>query len=539
MLENFFQLGPIPPDTMSGTYDFKLVALSYLVAVFASYIALDLTGRLRDLNNTSLSRTMWLCCGAIAMGIGIWSMHFIGMLAFTMPSMSMSYDPFWTGLSMIVAILASGFALFLLKANTINWVHLALGGIILGLAIATMHYTGMQAMKINVDIHYIPSLFIASIIIAILASEAALWLALKSNQVIISLRFRLKFMSAFIMGAAICGMHYTGMAAAVFTHTQQMTVNAASLNPEVLSISIAIATFLILGIAVLVSTYKEAKNQQLLAIARQAGMAEVAASVLHNVGNVLNSINVSANMVAETIEKSKISELSRLSHLIAEHKADLSHFITQDERGMALPNYIENLSQYWIKEQTKLKNETNILLRNIEHIKSIIAMQQNLSKVININQIVDINKMVEEALLITGIESNHLDIKIIKHYKSLKPIMIDKIKLLQILVNLLQNAKDSLVQSNTLTKELTLTTNLSPEGRVIIAIGDSGGGIAPNNLVKIFSYGFTTKESGHGFGLHSSILAAREMAGTITAKSEGLQKGALFTLELPYTVPKQ
>lgn len=539
MLTNFFQFGPIPLSAMTGTYDFRLVALSYLVAVFASYIALDLTGRLRDINNTSVSRTMWLCCGAIAMGIGIWSMHFIGMLAFKMPSMSMSYDPFWTGFSMVVAILASGFALFLLKANIINWIHLALGGIILGLAIATMHYTGMQAMKINVDIHYIPSLFIASIIIAIIASEAALWLALKSNQAIMSLRFRLKFMSAFIMGAAICGMHYTGMAAAVFTHAQPMTVNTPSLNPEILSISIAIATFLILGIAVLASTYKEAKNQQLLAMARQAGMAEVAASVLHNVGNVLNSINVSANMVAETIEKSKISELNRLSHLIAEHKADLSHFITQDERGIALPNYIESLSQYWIKERTKLKDETNILLRNIEHIKSIIAMQQNLSKVININQIVDINKMAEEALLITGIESNHPDIKIIKHYKSLKPVIIDKIKLLQILVNLLHNAKDSLVQSTTSTKELTLTTDLCPQGRFTISISDNGSGISPNNLVKIFSYGFTTKESGHGFGLHSAILAAKEMGGTITAKSDGLQKGAIFTLELPYTTPKQ
>ena len=131
MIENFFQIGPIPANYMHGWYDVRLVVLSYLVATFASYIALDITGRLRDLSNTQMSITLWLVGGAIAMGAGIWSMHFIGMLAFNMP-MPMIYDPYWTALSMVVAVCASGFALYLLKPRVIRLKNTILGGIILG-----------------------------------------------------------------------------------------------------------------------------------------------------------------------------------------------------------------------------------------------------------------------------------------------------------------------------------------------------------------------------------------------------------------------
>ena len=116
------------------------------------YVALDITGRLRDVDNTKTSKTMWILGGAIAMGTGIWSMHFIGMLAFKIPDMRVHYDLFWTGLSVVVAIIASGFALFLLRSQDSNKIHLILGGVILGLAIASMHYVGMQAMTIHMHI---------------------------------------------------------------------------------------------------------------------------------------------------------------------------------------------------------------------------------------------------------------------------------------------------------------------------------------------------------------------------------------------------
>lgn len=217
MLEQFFQLGPIPANQLLGTYSVGLVILSYLVATFASYIALDITSRLRDVSITKSSMLMWLFGGAFAMGAGIWSMHFIGMLAFSIPNTPMSYALSWTALSMVVAILASGFALYLLKEQVIKVVTLVLGGIILGFAIASMHYLGMEGMRGHMNIHYLPSLFLLSIVIAILASEAAIYLALKSSQVVARMRVRLKVISAFIMGGAIVGMHYTGMAAAIFT----------------------------------------------------------------------------------------------------------------------------------------------------------------------------------------------------------------------------------------------------------------------------------------------------------------------------------
>src|SRR5688500_4028573 len=282
MLSHFFQLGPIPDNQLFGTYDWRLVVLSYIVATMASYIALDITARLRDINNSPFGIKMWLIGGSFAMGAGIWSMHFIGMLAFIM-GMPMMYSPLWTGFSMVVAIVASGFALYLLKAKSLTNVTIMWGGVILGFAIAAMHYTGMAAMTLNMNIRYIPSIFILSIIIAIVASQAALWLALKSTQVVLKIRFRLKFVSAFVMGAAICGMHYTGMAAAVFTPLNLMqshTMPMSPLNPEVMAISIAAVTTIVLATAFIASSYKESINEQLVLNARQMGQAEVAASVL-------------------------------------------------------------------------------------------------------------------------------------------------------------------------------------------------------------------------------------------------------------------
>lgn len=532
MLENFFQLSPIPADIMVGTYDPTLVILSYIVATFASYVALDITGRLRDLHNTQLALTLWLIGGAVAMGAGIWSMHFIGMLAFKMP-MDMGYDPSLTLLSMMVAIGASAFALYLLKATVINNLRLILGGIVLGFAIAAMHYTGMEAMRVSMNIHYLPSLFILSIVIAIIASEAALYLAIKSTQVIPKLRFRLKFVSAFIMGAAICGMHYTGVEAAIFTHKHDAIANTPLIDPELIAISIAGVTLFILGIAFVVSTYKESLNQQLLITARQAGMAEVAASVLHNVGNVLNSVNVSSTLIHEKIQKSRLSDLSELKKLLNEHKGNFEKFIFEDPRGKYLPKYLSNLADYWDNEKMTLENEVQVLVKNIEHIKKIIATQQNISRVAELEQIASISDLLEESILICGVEDKKHAIKVHKKYAQLSPIVVDKAKLLQILINLTQNAKESVCSSGKSEKEIIFVLEVK-NSSCFIQITDNGVGISRDKLIRIFEYGFTTKNNGHGFGLHTSAVTAKEMGGDLTAQSNGPNTGATFILTLPY-----
>ena len=216
MLAQLFQTMPIPENQISGTYSIRLVILSYLVATAASYVALDVTNRMKDISISKFESILWLIGGSLAMGAGIWSMHFIGMLAFIMP-MPMLYDPTLTGLSIGVAIIASGLAFSLLRSRNIKLPYLIVGGVVMGIAIAAMHYTGMAAMTISMNIYYLPDIFVLSILIAIFASEAALYLAIKSTQPDIKNRFLLKIISALIMGAAICGMHYTGMAAAIFT----------------------------------------------------------------------------------------------------------------------------------------------------------------------------------------------------------------------------------------------------------------------------------------------------------------------------------
>jgi NO-binding membrane sensor protein with MHYT domain len=539
MLAEFFQLGPIPADQMTGVYDLRMVLLSYLVAIFASYIALDITGRLRDIGNTKLSRVLWICGGACAMGAGIWSMHFIGMLAFSMPGMAMGYDSFWTTLSLLVAILGSAFALYLLKAPVINWTQLALGGVVFALAIVTMHYMGMQAMRIQVDIHYLPSLFILSIIIALFASEAALYLALKSNQVVLHLRVRLKVISALIMGAAICGMHYTGMAAAVFTPMVNAMPDALEMNPQIMAVTIATVTFVIMGIAYLVSTYKEALNQQLLEASRQAGMAEVAVSVLHNVGNVLNSLYVSSNIVVEKIKDSKLSEIASLNKMLKEHEKDLGTFITNDSRGAKIPTYINALAEYYKTEKMEMTAEMESVIKNLLHIKEIISVQQDLSKTKSLDQVAAIATLLEEAILLNGFDYSRDNIVIEKKFAKIKPVLVNKIKLMQVLVNLLHNARDALADPAILKKKLTLEVGAVDKNTIFIRIVDNGVGIADKNIKKIFTHGFTTKESGHGFGLHASALTLKNMNGSIKAESPGVGKGATFILTLPYKVPRK
>jgi len=258
-LSNWFQTTPIPADAMSGTYDLKLVALSYIIAVLASYVALDLVGRLREETN-SKAKLFWLFGGAFAMGAGIWSMHFIGMLAFVM-QMPMGYELTWTAASLLVAIFASGFALYILRQKERKRFHLIIGGILIGFGIATMHYMGMQGMTNFVNIHYMPDLFIVSIAIAIFAAEAALWLALKSNEVPAKKQFNLKLISALVMGVAICGMHYTGMAAAVFTPLANANPTEQTIRPDILAIFVAGITGLIISLALTVSSsYKRMVN---------------------------------------------------------------------------------------------------------------------------------------------------------------------------------------------------------------------------------------------------------------------------------------
>jgi len=236
-----------------GTYDLKLVALSLVVAAFASYTALDLAGRVSATQGRA-SR-VWLVAGAVAMGTGIWSMHFIGMLAFSLPGLRLAYDLPVTLLSMFAAIVVSGLALYVVRRPELTARNLSAGATLMGVGICVMHYTGMAAMRMSPAIEYNPPLFLASVLIAIVASLVALWIAFQLRQKYSALAIVAKLGSAIVMGLAITGMHYTGMAAAQFAQGSVCLAADASggMDATSLAVSIGVATISILIVTLSIS----------------------------------------------------------------------------------------------------------------------------------------------------------------------------------------------------------------------------------------------------------------------------------------------
>lgn len=276
----------------------------------------------------------------------------------------------------------------------------------------------------------------------------------------------------------------------------------------------------------------EALHRQLVDASRQAGREEVATSVLHNVGNVLNSVNVSASLVVNQVQKSKALQLHQLVTLLGEHSADLGKFINEDPRGRRVPGYLEKLAQQVTLEHGVVTSELNSLRKNIDHIKDIVAMQQSYAKLGGLTEEVAVASIVEDSLRLNeGALARH-GVTIQRVFEDVPTIMIDKHKILQILVNLIRNAKYACDASGRHDKVLTMRITRS-DASVEIAVADNGIGIRAEHLERIFTHGFTTKSDGHGFGLHSAALIARELGGSLRVASDGPGHGASFTLALP------
>jgi PAS domain S-box-containing protein len=279
-------------------------------------------------------------------------------------------------------------------------------------------------------------------------------------------------------------------------------------------------------------------HKQLLETSRQAGMAEVATSVLHNVGNVLNSINVSASVAEDVVGNSRLPDLLRLARLLQEHAADEAAFLTSDPRGQKVPEIIRQLAERLDSEQAAVREELGSLRRNVDHIKNIVAMQQSYARASGVLENIQVAELVEDALRMNAGALERHAVKVVRDYAALPPICTDKHKLLQIIINLVRNAKYACDDSGRDEKQIMLRTT-SQDGWVRIAVIDNGVGIPAENLTRIFSHGFTTRKDGHGFGLHSGVLAARDLGGSLTVHSEGPGRGAAFTLELPCQRPPE
>ncbi len=275
-------------------------------------------------------------------------------------------------------------------------------------------------------------------------------------------------------------------------------------------------------------------NRQLVEQSRLAGMAEVATGVLHNVGNVLNSLSVSATLVADRLRQSKVSYLCRATAMLREKNGQLAEFLSSDPKGKVLPDYLCNVADQLAVEQTKLLGEMNSVGQHVEHIKEIVAMQQSYAKVSGAYENVSPMELVEDALRLNGAAFERHRIQVVREIDPETPsVCVDRHKVLQILINLLRNAKYAMDKQNADGKRLIIRLAPAPPAHARITVCDNGIGISPENIVKIFNHGFTTKKDGHGFGLHSGANAAKEMGGSLTAQSDGVGRGATFILDLP------
>jgi two-component system, NtrC family, sensor kinase len=278
-------------------------------------------------------------------------------------------------------------------------------------------------------------------------------------------------------------------------------------------------------------------QEKLLQTSRLAGMAEVATSLLHNVGNVLNSVNISGNVLNERLRGSKIAALGRVSALINQHQADFPNFVTHDPRGKRIPELVTTLNDALVEERDDLLAEVGVISKHIGHIKEIVAMQQSYSRVGGLIERVDVEDLLDDALRMNSVSITSKQIKITQEYQPVPKVQVDRHKVLQILVNILSNAKHAVDNSGRDDKQVIIRVRKLGDQFVEISVRDNGVGIAPENLNRIFAHGFTTKKSGNGFGLHCGALAASEVGGALSVQSDGIGKGATFTLELPVIAP--
>ncbi len=280
----------------------------------------------------------------------------------------------------------------------------------------------------------------------------------------------------------------------------------------------------------LIRNREQKLQQELVSSAKHAGMMQVANSVLHNVGNVLNSVNISASILKENLSKSELNNLSKIALMLKENEGHLQSFLSEDQKGKLIPAYIMELSRKWEDELANLQKEAKIILDNIHNIKTVIKTQLSPEESSSSLEKVSIKSLIDEILAMKENELKRNNIEIIRDYNLPITCLTDKTRLSQVIINLINNAIDA-------TEEISkreIRINMENTGTaLLIHFTDNGIGIDLMQLEKLFSYGFTTKKSGHGYGLYSSFKQLKEIGGELKASSDGKTKGATFTISLP------
>jgi NO-binding membrane sensor protein with MHYT domain len=479
---------------VAGTHNPYLVVLSILIACFASYTALDLAGHVRAARGHA--RRAWLAAAAITMGGGIWSMHFVAMLAFVMP-IPMSYDIGVTALSLVVAIFVTGVGFYVISRQGASPLRLVLSGIFMGLGIAAMHYTGMAAMRGHAGLSY-DRLFVAlSLVIAVVASTAALWLAFRTSDL------GQKLVGAVVMGVAIAGMHYTGMRAATFTAhrpVDEAQVNA-SLDQTSLALAVAGITFVILACASVASLFERKRAEEALREAqadlarvnRVNTMAELTASLAHEVNQPI----AAAVANAEACER----WLARDPPNLEEARAAAMEIVKDGTRAAEIIGRIRLLFQKGTPQR----------------------------------ELLDVNKVIREMIVLLHSEVARCSISVRTELAAdLPQVMGDRVQLQQVMMNLIGNSIDAMKDMDG-TRELAIQSQRAENDHLMVSVSDTGVGLPPRQADQIFNAFFTTKLHGTGMGLSISRSIVDSHGGRLWA-TDNDPCGTSFHLILPAKV---
>jgi NO-binding membrane sensor protein with MHYT domain/two-component sensor histidine kinase len=478
---------------VTGTYDPYLVTLSILVACFASYTALNLGGHVGA--TRGVARRVWLVAAAITMGGGIWSMHFIGMLAFVMP-IPMSYDLGLTALSLLVAIFVTGGGFYVVSRQSTSPLHLGLGGIFMGLGIAAMHYTGMAAMRGRAELSY-EGLFVAlSLVIAIGASTAALWLAFRTTDPWQELA------AAIVMSLAISGMHYTGMRAAIFCASDAVheTQVDARLDQTSLALAIAGITFVILAFASIASLSEQRRAEEAVRQAR-ADLARV------------NRVTTMAELTAS------------LAH---EVNQPISAGVTN---AYACLRWLDGDAPNLEEARAAAKRMTKDIARAAEIISSIRASFKKSTPQL---ELLDVNEVIREMIVLLCGELTRYSISVRQELAADLPnVMGDRVQLQQVMMNLVNNSIDAMRDLDG-SRELAIKSQRAENGQLMVSVSDTGVGL-PQQADQMFNAFFTTKLHGTGMGLSISRSIVESHSGRLWAANNS-PRGACFHLTLPTKV---
>ena len=275
-------------------------------------------------------------------------------------------------------------------------------------------------------------------------------------------------------------------------------------------------------------------REQVIHSSRLAGMSEIATGVLHNVGNVLNSVNVSTSLLRRRAEQLSVSDLQAMTEVLTAHREDLGRFVTEDPRGTQFLGFLEELTGQITSERAEILEELGTLNKGVDHMMELVRSQQSYAGMAGVFEPTDLGEQLDAALRIC--EQAYClteDLRVVREYAEVPRVPVDKHKLMEILVNLIQNAQQVMEAAGTAQKRLILRVMEDGDGWARIEIEDNGPGIAAENLARIFHHGFTTRTDGHGFGLHVSANAATEMKAKLWAESQGPGHGATFILRIP------